>query len=453
MADTKTPNEDHDEFLAALARTFCRWEPAGPRSCVVAFSGGLDSSVLLTALCRLGRRDTVRAVHVDHALHPESATWAQRCAAFAAQLGVPYETVRVAVDRESGRGLEAAAREARYHALGAGLAPGEVLLTAHHGDDQLETLLLRLLRGSGVRGMRGIIELADFGVGQLARPLLGFSRMQLRAQAERWQLTWLEDPANAALRHDRSFLRVEVLPHLKERWPAATRMAERLAAQMTDAEELLVTVAAADAQAIENQRRIPRAVALSLAPARQRNLLRHLIRSAGLGIPSALQLDELRSSWLNARADAQTLVRWPGGEGRIYRGNLYLLTPLAPPPQPNYRAALGKQRGWSGPAGQVMLEPVADGPGLPQSWVEAGLELRFRAGGERFQPLGKPHRRPLRSWLQEAGVVPWMRGRIPLLYSGDRLVAVGDLWLAASAAQSPGEPRWRIAWSAHEPLF
>ena len=441
------------DFLAALVRAFGHWEPAGPRPSVVAFSGGIDSTVLLAALCRLGRQSMVRAVHVDHGLHEDSPKWAVHCAEVASTLGVHYETVRVSVDRASGRGLEAAAREARYRALGQRLAPGEVLLTAHHGDDQLETLLLRLLRGSGVRGMRGVIELTDFAAGQLARPLLGFSRSELGRWAERWQLTWLEDPANVNLRHDRSFLRVVVLPRLAERWPAAARMAERLAAQMTDAEELLGGIAAEDARPIEDPQRVPRAAVAGLVPARQRNLLRFLIRNAGLGMPSAVQLEELRLSWLNARADAQTLVRWPGGEGRVYREHLYLLTPLPPPPKLGAPVVVRKTQGWSGMAGRVEFERVEAGAGLPESWLDDGLELKFRAGGERFQPLGKPHHRPLRSWLQEAGIVPWMRGRIPLLYRGDRLVAVGDLWLAAAVAEAPAESRWRVVWDAHEPLF
>jgi tRNA(Ile)-lysidine synthase len=453
MAGKHNPVSEH-EFLAALERVFLHWEPAGPRPSVVAFSGGVDSTVLLAALCRLGRRDSVRAVHVDHGLHGDSARWAEHCAAVAASLDVRLETVRVSVDRGGGRGLEAAAREARYRALGERLASGEVLLTAHHGDDQLETLLLRLLRGSGVRGMRGIIELAEFGAGQLARPLLAFSRAALRAQAEHWGLSWLEDPANANLHHDRNFLRAAVLPKLTERWPAAARMAERMAAQMTDAEQLLVAMAIEDAGTLDIAGGIQRAGVAALSPARQRNVLRFVIRNAGLGAPSAVQLEELRVAWLHARVDAQTLVRWPGGEGRVYRQRLYLLAALPPPPKPGYRATIGKGMVWSGVAGRVALEPVADGPGLPESWIDAGLTLMFRSGGERFQPLGKTHRRPLRNWLQEAGIVPWMRGRIPLLYRGDRLVAVGDLWLAAAVAvEAAGEPRWRVTWTAHDPLF
>jgi tRNA(Ile)-lysidine synthase len=448
-----TERQASTPFLLELAAAIERWPApeASPRL-LVAFSGGLDSTVLLAALKHLGLGARLRAAHVDHGLNDESAAWAAHCAAAAAALGVELATTRVAVDDVAAHGLEAAARDARYRALATLLMPGEVLLTAHHGDDQLETVLLRLLRGSGVRGLRGIIPFGPFGRGFLGRPLLQFTRAQLTAQAVDWGLTWLEDPANRVVRHDRNFLRHEVLPQLTARWPAAVSHAGRLAEQMSDAESILDTVAARDASALTDARRVPRAALAALDPARQRNLLRHLLRQAGLGVPSAVKIDELRHALLDARADAQPLVRWPGGEGRVFRQRLHLLVPLPAPSPVGYAALLAPRGPWSGPEGELAF--VADAaPGLPESWLDERLTLRFRAGGEQFQPLGRTHREPLKRWLQEAGIVPWMRGRIPLLFRGAELVAVGDLWVAAAAsAVDAAEPRWRVRWTAHPPL-
>ena len=442
----------NDPFLAALRDALDRLVPAGrPPHFVIAFSGGLDSTVLLAAVARLPLAAPPRAVHVDHGLHPHSASWAAHCAAAAAALGVPLAIERVSVERASGLGLEAAARDARYRALAGSLADGEVLLTAHHADDQLETVLLRLVRGSGIRGMRAIGEVAPFGRGLLARPLLAFTRAELRAQAEAWRLQWLEDPANLDLRHDRNFLRARVVPELLARWPAAAAAAVRFARAASDAEAILEAVAAEDAARASHPRQLARAALAALEPARQRNLLREALRRAELPPPSAARLEALRAALLDAGPGAARCVRWPGGEGRVFREHLYLMPPLPPAPRAGERALLHGRTVWTGTVGRLWFEPAHEAQGLPESWLEEGLTLAFRSGGERFHPLGGGRERPLKSWLHEAAIVPWMRGRVPLLYRGATLVAVADLCLgAAVAAADAREPRWRVVWAPAE---
>jgi tRNA(Ile)-lysidine synthase len=430
------------------------WAALHPPSAVtVALSGGLDSTVLLATLCGLDFPARIRAAHVDHGLHPRSGEWSAHCAAVAAAHGVELSSVRVAVDRASGEGLEAAARAARYRALGELLSPGEWLLTAHHADDQLETLLLRMVRGTGVRGLRGIIAFAPFGNGWLGRPLLDVTREELRAEAIARKLEWLEDPSNAELRHDRNYLRLEVLPALRARWPAAAHHAERLAEQASDAERLLEAAAGEDARALAEPWHVPRATLAALEPVRQRNLLRYLLRAVGLAAPSARTIEQLREAVLESHSESRTRVRWPGGEGRVFREALYLLAPLPPPSPRDHAADITIDTPWTGPEGRVELTPAPDGPGLAQSWVEQGLTLRFRAGGERFRPHGREHHHSLKHLFQEHGVVPWMRERVPLLYRGEELAAIGDLWISAAAGDAAaGEPRWRVQWTRHSTL-
>jgi len=448
--DAASPAEP---LLARVRAALERWPaPTADARVTVAFSGGVDSTVLLAALARLPLRAPLRAAHVDHGLHPDSARWSEHCAAVASELGVELVSVRVAVERAAPSGLEAAARAARYRALAELMSPGEVLLTAHHGDDQLETLLLRLVRGTGVRGLRGIRDHEPFRVGRLARPLLGCTRAELLAQARAWDLRWLEDPANRNLEHDRNFLRATVVPRLVERWPAAARSAQRLAEQMADAERILDEVAARDAASVEDPRRVPRAALEPLEPARQRNLLRHLLRHGGFEPPSAQKIEELRAALLGARHDALPQIRWPGVDARVFREHLYLMATLPTASTRGYEAQLDKRGGWTGPEGELTFERLGDGPGLPESWLDDGLTLRFRGGGEDFRPLAHAHSRPLKRWLQEAAIVPWMRARIPLLYRADKLVAVGDLWLADETRTAGTEPRWRVTWTNHPPL-
>ena len=440
-----------ETFLDTLAAKLDVWHGAGAAGFAVAFSGGLDSTLLLTALARLGLSQPLRALHVDHGLSTASQAWEAGCRSAAAAFRIPYASTRIVVPRDSGLGLEAAARAERYRALEKMLGVGEVLLTAHHGDDQLETVLLRMLRGAGTRGLRGIVELAPFGRGYLGRPLLGFAKRELREQARLWGLAWVDDPTNESLEHDRNYLRLRVVPALAERWPAAPRMAQRLAEQMADAEEILEMMALQDARTLAAEDRIAREELIDLPPSRQRNLLRHLVRTAGLSIPSAQKVEELRAAVLSSAADAHTHIRWPGGEGRFYRGCLYLLKPLALPSGPDFRGRVARTAPWSGPEGDLGFVPSGD-EGLPQSWLDEGLELRFRAGGERFAPLPGARSVALKRWLHEARIVPWMRGRLPLLYRQGQLIAVADLTLDAAVRAAPNEPRWRVSWSSHPPV-
>lgn len=450
--DSSVTTAPADGFVTrALEAVLERWaSPDLPARLTVAFSGGLDSTVLLAALCRLGLPTRVRAAHVDHALHPRSAEWSAHCGRIAAAFGTEFAGVRVAVDRTSGQGLEAAAREARYRALGELLEPGEWLLTAHHADDQLETLLLRLVRGTGVRGLRGIIDFGPFAAGSLGRPLLQLSREQLRAQAVVWNLDWIEDPSNREPRHDRNYLRLHVLPALLARWPSAAQQAGRLAKRMGEAEQLLDTVAAEDARSLAAPWHVPRFVLGEREPARQRNLLRYLLREAGLPAPSARKIEELRAAVLESRAGSHALVRWPGGEGRVFREALFLGVPLPGASPRELELRLGRGAAWSGPEGALEFQLSHDGDGIPESWLAEGLTLRFRAGGERFRPRGRRHHYSLKHLFQESAVVPWMRSRIPLLFRGDSLVAIGDLWVSADVDAAPAsEPRWRVTWSRH----
>jgi tRNA(Ile)-lysidine synthase len=294
----------------------------------------------------------------------------------------------------------------------------------------------------------------------LARPLLEFTRSELAAVARSWQLEWLEDPANRDARHDRSFLRTAVTPAIVGRWPAAAHAAQGLAERMRDAEDILDAVAAADLAAVGDPARIPRAALEPLTAARRRNLLRRALRELELPMPSAARIGDLCTAVLTARADAKTQLRWPGGEARVYRERLYLFAPLPSASPPGVHALLGADGRWSGPEGELAFAAATDDAGLPGDWVEAGLTLRFRSGGERFRPLGRAHHAPLKHWFQEAGVVPWLRDRIPLLYRGAELVAVGDLWLAAStagvpaasAAAVPAARRYKVVWTRHPPL-
>src|SRR5215469_12271905 len=218
-------------------------------SLCVALSGGVDSSALLAALATPRRaRPRLRAVHVDHGLHPNSALWSAHCRALAQSLDVPLHVLTTRVARARGESLEAAARKARYALLEPQLAAGEVLLTAHHEDDQLETVLLQLFRGGGLAGIAAMPELAPFGAGFLARPLLGCTRAQLEEWVRSNALQWVEDDTNSDESLDRNYLRRRILPLVRTRWPGIAGSVARSARHAAEAQRLLEVVARRDVE-------------------------------------------------------------------------------------------------------------------------------------------------------------------------------------------------------------
>lgn len=426
-----------------------------PQGCwCVALSGGLDSTVLLAALAasRVEKPFAgLRAVHVDHGLHPDSALWSERCRSLSARLGVDCETVAIDAAGRPGDSPEAAARAARYAALAAALRPGEVLLTAHHADDQLEGVLLQWLRGGGLRAIAGMRPLAAFGSGWHARPMLGFARSDLAAWADREGLAWLEDPSNRELRFDRNYLRHEVLPGVRRRWPAAARTIGRVAEQAAELLTLDAESAAADLEVMCEGATLSLAGLRSVAPARQRRALRAWLAWREVPLPASATLEALRRDMLAASPDRVPETRWPGAVVRRYRGRLYV-------DRPDLAAGSWAPGDWRpgetfdlGTAGTLGLRATT-GSGLSRARLGMPLRVARRSPGSTFRPAGSLHRRALGKWLQERGVLPWLRGQLPLVHAGEELVAVGDLAYGSPAAAAPGEPSWEIVWSGRPAL-
>ncbi|MEX0732075.1 MAG: tRNA lysidine(34) synthetase TilS [Aquisalimonadaceae bacterium] len=412
------------------------------RGWLVAYSGGCDSRVLLEIVAGAGARlkAPVRAIHIDHGLHPRSARWADHCAAVCERLGVPLHIERVVV--ADGASPEAQARDARYAAFVRALGADEVLLTAHHLDDQAETLLLRLLRGTGVSGLAAMLPRRRLGHGWLGRPLLSVSRAAIRAWARERQLDWIEDPSNAQRIADRNFLRHDILPSLETRWPGVARRLAGVAAEMAEARSLLDGLADEDGATDNAQLDMGRLARLE--PARQRNLLRRWIDRCRLRPPGRRRLEEGLAMLTGAGEDRQPELAWPGGRIRRYRDRLYLDNGQDPP----FSGADPLR--WSGDrdldlgAGRLT---VSTGPGGidPALVPEKGFRVVFGMHGQRCRPRGRPTR-PLKHLFQEAGIPPWLRGRWPVLYAGDDIAAVPGICICEAHAARAGTPGLVPAW-------
>lgn len=420
----------------------------GARLCV-AFSGGLDSTALLHALARLAgnpsRSMVLRAVHIDHQLRPASADWAVRARAFASGLGVPLTVLPVRV-AQRGQSLEAAARAARYAALSRDLRDGEFLLSAHHLDDQLETVLLQLFRGAGVAGLAAMPQRAAFAGGQLVRPLLPLPRAALQAYARQQQLAWSEDDSNADPRFDRNFLRLRIVPLLQQRWPGAAATVARSAALLGEAQQLLDASAEAAWRLAADGPTLRISPLRAQEPAARANLLRYWLRQRGLPPPDQSRLRELCGPMLAARGDAQPQVRWPGAEVHRFDGRLHAFAALAPPPEADIDWAWGRRRAIEVPgAGVLRLHDDPHGD-IDLGHLPRRLQLRFRVGGERL--AGAAGRQSLKEWLRVQRLAPWERSRLPLIHAGGRLVAIADRWRApALAATDASRRRARLQWT------
>lgn len=456
----------------------------------VAFSGGLDSTLLLHACARLIRFGMsnadhagfrLAAVHIDHGLQSESAAWAAHCQSCCEALGIPLEIRRLALRPEPGQSLEAVAREARYKVFRELLGPGDALMTAQHRDDQAETLLLALLRGSGPAGLAGMGAQGRLGSGWLLRPFLALPKSALQAEAARLGLHWIEDPSNACLDHERNRLRHQVLPLLAgpERKSAGNSdpslMLARSAAHCAEAQGLLDELADELIAGLSGSRPQTLSVRGLLAlgqsqsgssgkgRSRLRLVLRRWIRRRGALMPSEVVLERIIDELLPARPDRNPLVAWRGCEARRYRDDCYLLSPLPPP----FEGALPwedrQPLSLPAPLGQLHLVMERE-TGMGQnsgSLIDAGIQcaVQVRAsipaqmgsvqtGSVQRHSIqrcslqtGQGFHRDLKHLFQEAGIPPWLRPLVPMLVCDHEILAIPGLyWHPRLAA---GALHWR----------
>ena len=404
---------------------------------VVGYSGGLDSTVLLHALAHQGF-PRVQVVHVHHGLQTQADDWVRHAEQFCASLDLPLSIEHVTV-RGEGQGIEAAAREARYTAFARHMHPGDLLALAHHQDDQAETVLLNLLRGSGPAGLAAMRPVSAFATGHVWRPLLNVPRADLLAYAQSHQLSWIEDPHNHDPAFARSALRAQLMPLLRARWPAATRLIARAAELQAESAELQQELALSDlAQVDAHAQSLSIPAVLALSPSRRRNLLRAWVGMCGLPMPYLDTLVRVDAEVMGARVDADPLLCWPGGEFRRYRDRLFVMPRLAPVAG-EFRVAL------TAPA-EIFLPPACGRLVATGAWPQSvALSLRLVHEGDRFRPPGSARARSLKTLFQSRSIPTWVRPRAPVLEGSRGLLWIGGLgWSADRPETLAGvELAWR----------
>ncbi|TXL66915.1 tRNA lysidine(34) synthetase TilS [Zeimonas arvi] len=477
MASSRRPGRADPGPVEALEAALA---PLGASArAAVAFSGGLDSTVLLHAAAQVLPAGRLLALHVDHGLQAASAEWAIQCARQAAALGVDFRTRRLAGSPARGESLEAWAREHRYAALAEMAAESgvSVMLTAHHADDQIETFLLRLARGAGLDGLVGIeVDLTRDGL-RLMRPLLALSRRCIEAWARESALSWIEDPSNADERVARNALRRQLMPAIDRVLPSLRHRLPDTLASLREARDRIRALELRDLAGVEvDTREFGLCLSLSawraLPVARRPGVLRRWLAECGVRMPSRARLAEIARQLESPRKDAQAAMSHDGCVVRRYR-DLVILAPAAAGFAPGGRAPegvpaagtvpLGAARearsvpiDWAGEGridcpglgGWLLIEPVLEPgrPGLGADDLRApDLVLRPRTGGERLRTRpGGPHR-SLKNLFQEQGVPPWLRPCLPILWSRGHPVWVPRLGIDADRVATQGE-RYRLEW-------
>ena len=415
---------------------------------LVAFSGGMDSAVLLHMLAGLRQTTgiTLRAIHIHHGISRYADDWQRHCQQVCDDLNIPL-LVRKVTLRTEGRGTEAAAREARYAAFSELLQRGEALVTAHHQDDQCETLLLALKRGSGPAGLSAMPPVLPFSSEVLIRPLLSFTRQQLAAYAAQYQLKWVEDDSNQDTSYDRNFLRAEILPQLEQRWPHFTAAVTRSAELCGEQEALLDELLRPELEGlVTDDNALPVAPLTGFSAVKRAAILRRWLEYCGAPMPSRDALTRLWQEIALSREDANPRLTLGEGELRRYDQHLWWVR-VTEGQRHTHLHWPDRHTPLALPAGLGCLAAADQGIRLRRPAANERLSVRFTAPGKLYI-VGRDRGRQLKKIWQEAGIPPWQRETTPILFYNDEPVCAPGVFVARSAdpAGLPDADCWWLSW-------
>ncbi len=438
---------DQDHLLTVLASL-----PQANRY-LIACSGGLDSSVLLHLFHSVSKdiESEIGVIYVDHGLHAESENWGKHCASLCEDYGLKFISLKVAGSPDKGESIEDWARQQRYALLSEYMQQNDVVVTAHQLDDQLETFFLNLLRGAGARGLSAMPVIREFANGLLVRPLLPFSRAQLEAYAEQHGLKWIIDSSNEDIEFDRNYLRHQLLPVIKERWPSYQKTIARLISQQAETRQILDERAERDLEcaSISGSVGLNFSVVNALSDARKKNLLAYWIKRNGMSLPNAKLLEQILSDIFLSSPEKSPCVNWDDVELRRYGNQLYLMKRLA---DDNNNCILP----WDIESpfqfnNQSISVVKQQGDGVAASFMNHNqISVRFRQGGETIRPYPEGKTKTIKQLFQEARVLPWCRQRYPLIYINDELVAVPGICIDKKFHADANQEAYHFIWSAQE---
>jgi tRNA(Ile)-lysidine synthase len=441
LKKSSVPNIHLTSFLSELSETKCYW---------LAYSGGLDSTVLLHALFKIRNKlnSEIIAAHVNHGLSKNSVNWEEHCRLNCIDLGIKYISINVDIPKIKGKSPEELARESRYKALSEIIGEGDTVLVAHHQDDQVETVLIQLLRGAGPEGLAGMPKIKSFSSGWLARPLLSFTRKQLLAYAKIYNLRWVDDESNIDTTFDRNYIRKNIIPLISERWPSASTTISRAARHQADIIKLVNEISNHDMKhvCVDEENIINIEEFNKLSDIRQRLVLRAWISKRNLPIPNADVTDKIITDLVNSKIDSEPCVNWNGAEVRRYRNYIYVMKPIIKHDTCSiYKWDISEPLELE--VGTLKAK-LTKGDGIKAKLIKnKRVEIRYRKGGEKIKPVGRLRNCELKKLLQESEIPPWNRDCIPLLYIDNKLAEVAGYWIEDAFHAKANEDGWLISFT------
>jgi len=434
-------NENLDELITNEIASL------GVTRFIIALSGGLDSMVLLHLISKAKRSsDEVKAIHVNHNLNENSKEWVDFVTDACKKYKLPL-IIKSINPKQEGFGLEAEARDQRYMKFKEIILDNECLLTAHHLDDQIETILYRIFRGTGLDGLRSIRQNTKFGKGLLCRPLINVPREAIEQYAKLNNIKWIEDPSNKNIDFDRNYLRNNIIPSIKKRWPKAQRAITRLSFLAESNQKLLHELAKEDIGEIEKLNVLDMGILSNKSSLRINNIFRFMILKNNMGVPSLKILEKGIETLLKAKSDSP-IVTWNGYSIRRYKNTLYFFNPDFEQHEKKpikMKWVIDETIKLGGERGSIQAKFIK-GEGIALNKCPKSLEIKYRKGGEQIKPSGHKITKSLKNLFQENNVLPWVRDQIPLVYLDDELISVGDLWFNQDYKAKEQEDGFLISW-------
>jgi len=417
----------------------------------IACSGGMDSSVLLHLIFSNKSKIStpLEVVYVNHGLQEKSSEWGDFCKTQCDGYDIPFTQLIINEAVPKGVSVEAWAREKRYALIAQVMAKDDLLFTAHHQDDQVETFFLQALRGAGPRGLSSMPLFKDFANAVHVRPLLNYCRNELLSYANENKLSWQEDESNANTKFDRNYLRNKIIPAFEHRWPAYRETISRLLSHQQDCTALMYEVGLEDLKLVSHENKLSLIALRSLSITRQKNIIFIWLQEQKFESPGSKHINKIISDLINTTNDNATCVNWKNVEIRKYRKYLYASKKMH-----KDIGVLNCQWDLASPLkimDETLIAKSKIGSGLSKKKIDnASISVQYRQGGEKIQPNNNDHSKTVKQLFQERGVLPWERDRFPLIYVNDTLAAIPGVCVDKNYSAVNDEPSWQVIWSGYD---